>query len=519
MAGATAAVIALSGERSQALRWPWLLLSLVLVGNLGAWLGSGLLPDEAYYWVWSERLQGGYFDHPGLVAWLIRPFTELFGDVVWAIRLPAVLSWLVGAILAYDLARRIYGDPLAARMALLVWVSLPLTQAGFHIVTPDAPMMIFSWLAIYLACRAALEGREVMWLAAGVAVGLAMWGKYPALLVALGMLFALPLSVQGRQLLRTPWPWLAAVAALGAFMPVVRWNWQHDWVSFAFQLHHGVKTTIEVNPLEMAMLFIGGQMAVVMPWSWVAMVVAGWCRPYAVPPLVYHLLLLAFALPLLVFGAAALTSEGHANWPATAYITGSVLLGGALARWLYPVAGPRRWAVALVIALFLLPTLLLNLLRFPHWLQYLELDLPPQRTQFSQSFGWQQVRDEMMSHLAQQQAQHPLAEGCVVIGDKLQTASMLAFLLQDSLRVTAAADSRISQYTLWEQAKPFAADAFCLFVEQYDEERDIREQADLLHQGRWQRRALLRVENPDRSQRWYGFFLPQSDHADHADHE
>jgi hypothetical protein len=224
---------------------------------------------------------------------------------------------------------------------------------------------------------------------------------------------------------------------------------------------------------------------------------------------VYHLLLLAFALPLLVFGAAALTSEGHANWPATAYMTGSVLLGGALARWLYPAAGPRRRAVVLVVCLFLLSTMVLNLFRFPQWLHYLELDLPPQRTQFSQSFGWQQVQDEMMPILAQQQAGHPLAERCVVIGDKLQTASMLAFLLQDTSRVTAAADSRVSQFTLWEQATPFAAGAFCLFVEQYDLEREIREQADLLHQGRWQRIALLRVETPDRSQRWYGFFLPQ----------
>jgi len=350
-----------------------------------------------------------------------------------------------------------------------------------------------------------------MWLAAGVAVGLAMWGKYPAVLVAMGLILALPFSVQGRQVLRSPWPWLAIVAALGAFMPVVRWNWQHDWVSFAFQLHHGVKASIKQNPLEMALLFIGGQMAVVMPWSWVAMVVASVRRPAAIPPLAHHLLLLGFALPLLVFGVAALTSKAHPNWPATAYVAGSVLLGGALARWLSPAAGSQRWKVALVVCLFLLPTLLLNLIRFPQWLQYLELKLPPQRTQFSQSFGWQQVQAELLPLLAQQQAKHPRAERCVVIGNRLQTASMLAFLLRDASRVTVASDSRISQFALWEQESPIAEGAFCLYVEQYERQRDIREQADLLHQGRWQRTALLSVETPDAARRWYGFFLPQRD--------
>ena len=26
-----------------------------------------LSPDEAYYWMWSRHLAGGYFDHPPMV--------------------------------------------------------------------------------------------------------------------------------------------------------------------------------------------------------------------------------------------------------------------------------------------------------------------------------------------------------------------------------------------------------------------------------------------------------------------
>ena len=28
--------------------------------------------DEAYYWMWSKHLAGGYYDHPPMVAVVIR---------------------------------------------------------------------------------------------------------------------------------------------------------------------------------------------------------------------------------------------------------------------------------------------------------------------------------------------------------------------------------------------------------------------------------------------------------------
>ena len=39
--------------------------------------GLDLYADEAYYWMWSRRLAIGYFDHPPMVAWLIRAGTAL----------------------------------------------------------------------------------------------------------------------------------------------------------------------------------------------------------------------------------------------------------------------------------------------------------------------------------------------------------------------------------------------------------------------------------------------------------
>ncbi|HTO65264.1 MAG TPA: glycosyl transferase, partial [Bradyrhizobium sp.] len=43
--------------------------------------------DEAYYWMWSKHLAGGYYDHPPMVALVIRLGTMLAGDTELGVRL------------------------------------------------------------------------------------------------------------------------------------------------------------------------------------------------------------------------------------------------------------------------------------------------------------------------------------------------------------------------------------------------------------------------------------------------
>ena len=45
-----------------------------------------------------------------------------------------------------------------------------------------------------------------------------------------------------RRWLTSPYPWLAALIAGLVFLPVLIWNWQHDWASFRFQLVRATAT-------------------------------------------------------------------------------------------------------------------------------------------------------------------------------------------------------------------------------------------------------------------------------------
>ena len=88
-----------------------------------AWLP--LFPDETYYWDWSRHLAGGYFDHPPMIAMLIRAGTLVGGATPLAVRFFPVIAGAVASFAAVGIARRIGGDK-AARSAAIVFALLPL---------------------------------------------------------------------------------------------------------------------------------------------------------------------------------------------------------------------------------------------------------------------------------------------------------------------------------------------------------------------------------------------------------
>ena len=121
----------------------------------------------------------------------------------------------------------------------------PATAAGLILATPDAPLIAATALALYAVVRA-LEhpprtpASFAWWIAAGVALGLALCSKYTPVVPAAAVCIALSSRADLRPRLREPGPWVASLLAAILFLPVVLWNSRHGWVSFYFQLRHGL---------------------------------------------------------------------------------------------------------------------------------------------------------------------------------------------------------------------------------------------------------------------------------------
>src|SRR5215213_1341442 len=68
-----------------------LTISALVALRLLAAAWTPLTFDEAYYWMWSKHLAGGYYDHPPGVALVIRLGTMIAGDSELGVRLISIL--------------------------------------------------------------------------------------------------------------------------------------------------------------------------------------------------------------------------------------------------------------------------------------------------------------------------------------------------------------------------------------------------------------------------------------------
>jgi hypothetical protein len=208
------------------------LVALRLVA--AAW--TPLTFDEAYYWMWSKHLAGGYYDHPPGVAIVIRLGTMIAGDTELGVRLVSILLALPMSWAVYRAAAILFGSrQVAATATILLNVTL-MAAVGTLIVTPDAPLLIASSFVLFFLAKVLQTGRGAWWLAAGVAVGAALVSKYTALFFGPAILIWLVAVPKLRRWLISPWPYLGGLVALAIFAPVILWNADHHWVSFIKQI-------------------------------------------------------------------------------------------------------------------------------------------------------------------------------------------------------------------------------------------------------------------------------------------
>jgi 4-amino-4-deoxy-L-arabinose transferase-like glycosyltransferase len=430
----------------------WWLLDALARGAL-AWLVP-LLPDEMYYWEWTRRLEGGYYDHPPGIALLLSLGVQLAGDTALGVRLGPWLAGGVahGALIA--LAAELGGPRAAARAGLLMFV-LPLATLGLVLATPDAPMLAALALgALFLAKALGATPRTWSslgwWTLTGAAAGAATVSKYSGVLFPVAVTVACLLHPALRRRLREPGPWVAALVAAGLFAPVIVWNWFYEWVSFRFQLSHGF-TAARGSPLTRELELLGGQLGLASPILFVLFAMAVWValeqgwqvRKRLAPndPLARRFALgVVAALPLLLFAVSAWRRNVEPNWPAPIYPAALALLAATSARWAF-----GRWYRAGVA----LAAVLLLVVGVQAWRPV--LPLAPRRDPIARAHGWPALASAV--HTARR---NPFLDGSVdvwVAANRYQDAAALAFHLPDQPTVFALnLSSRRNQYDLWETA-------------------------------------------------------------------
>ncbi|WP_338147173.1 glycosyltransferase family 39 protein [Neoroseomonas oryzicola] len=317
---------------------PWLaaLAALTALRLVVAGL-TPLAPDEAYYWVWSRDLQGGYLDHPPMVALFIRAGTAIAGETALGVRLLGPLSLALGSVLLARAAEDLFPGRKAGPWAAALLNATLLAGVGGVTMTPDTPLLFFWTCALWAAARLHRTQDGRWWLAIGLFAGLGLASKYTMVLFGAGLVLWMLLDVGARRWLLRWQVWAGGAIAAGAFAPVVLWNAAHDWASFAKQ---GGRTASGGMGQSLRYFgeLVGGQAALATPlvfllcvagagaaaWAW-------WRRRDAAALLVAALILPGAAL----FVWQSLGSRVQGNWPAILYPAAAIAAAALLeaARW------------------------------------------------------------------------------------------------------------------------------------------------------------------------------------------
>ncbi len=232
-----------------------------------------LTPQEAYYWSWSRDLALSYFDHPPLASYSIWLTTSIFGQTIFGIKIAAVLWFLGLNIIWAKMIQEMFSNENQTIWTLLALnASIAFQLYGF-VITPDTPL-IFAWTATFYSLWKLIQTEDAKWwYLAGFFMGLAWLGKYSGIMIAPSVLMFVLFSSRHRKWMATPHPYLGVLLAILVFSPVLIWNAQHDWISFAFQ---GSRRTSGMGQWEFRFFgeLLGSQFFMLTPYLFVLVIAA-----------------------------------------------------------------------------------------------------------------------------------------------------------------------------------------------------------------------------------------------------
>jgi 4-amino-4-deoxy-L-arabinose transferase-like glycosyltransferase len=196
----------------------WFLISLVQAA------GTELFDDEAYYWVYSRFLDWGYFDHPPMIAVLIKLGTTILPGELGLRFFIVLMGTATIALIEY------LTQPKDIRLFFAIVLNMAVLQIGGIIAVPDIPLLFFT--ALFFISYQAFEQKNtiISALLLAIVIALLLYSKYHGILIIFFTILSNP-SILAR------WKTLLVILlSVGLFMPHVIWQILHGLPSINYHL-------------------------------------------------------------------------------------------------------------------------------------------------------------------------------------------------------------------------------------------------------------------------------------------
>lgn len=340
----------------------WLFLFVLTAIRLVLIAATQLSPDEAYYWMWSERLDLSYFSKGPGVAFVIRSSTALFGDNEFGVRFWSPLLAAGTSLLLYYFSQRLFSS-LAGFWTVVALNVTPIFNLGALVLTID-PLSIFFWVAAFYTFWLALERSPAFswwWPLTGLLIGLGFLCKFTNALELVSILLVLILIRRLRTEFRRPNLYFLLIVFALCTIPPLLWNSQHAWITLAHLKSRGsLDEAPGFHPLEL-LTFLGEHFATYSPLLFLGLAwatIGSWRRAQSNFKVFY---LLWFGLPVfLVYTILSFNQAAAPNWDGLAFLSLAIL---AISYWRERSAsrqGARNWTNAAILVGLLMSAVLIG---------------------------------------------------------------------------------------------------------------------------------------------------------------
>ena len=229
-------------------------VTIILLSILNIIQGSytELLPDEAYYWVYSQYMNWGFFDHPPLVAvWVTISdflFTEELGVRFFSAISFSLMMYLVWVTIDHPSKNKY------SWLFLLLFLSTALLNVYGFITTPDTPLLFFFSLFLWAYKLYLTKKNTLVYFILSIAITGMMYSKYQGILV----IFFIFLS--NWKLVKNYKIWLACFGALIFYMPHMYWQYINDFPSIRYHLYE--RASVATYKFEYTLMHIVNAIAI-----------------------------------------------------------------------------------------------------------------------------------------------------------------------------------------------------------------------------------------------------------------
>lgn len=210
----------------------YLLLAGWLFVNILQSVFTNMHADESYYWMYSQHLAWGFFDHPPMAAFLV-----FLGDSIMHNELGVRLFFLLVSTLTLALIINELDEKKDLFFLGLFIFSFPLvhTHIGGFMALPDTPLVFFT-LLFFLGYKKFISAPnlKMAFFLAFVAAAM-IYSKYHAF-VALGLLV-----LSNLKLLKNKYFWITVIIAILLLTPHILWQIENNFPTFKYHLSDRTK--------------------------------------------------------------------------------------------------------------------------------------------------------------------------------------------------------------------------------------------------------------------------------------